>query len=176
MTDTEAMHEALALAREAADEGEVPVGCIVTDGEHIVGRGRNRRETGKARWPTRSWRPLPRPAARSAAGGCGAARSMSRSNLAPCAPEPSSTPASPASCSARRTRRQAPCGSVTDLFALPYNHRPACEGGVLRRNAQLLRTFSTRCGSLPQSRAGSPPCSRRREEITHEKNVRSGST
>ena len=43
MTDTEAMHEALALAREAADEGEVPVGCIVTDGEHIVGRGRNRR-------------------------------------------------------------------------------------------------------------------------------------
>ena len=26
MTDTEAMHEALALAREAADEGEVPVG------------------------------------------------------------------------------------------------------------------------------------------------------
>ena len=48
MTDTEAMHEALSLAREAADEGEVPVGCIVTDGEHIVGRGRNRRETGKS--------------------------------------------------------------------------------------------------------------------------------
>lgn len=48
MTDTEAMHEALALAREAADEGEVPVGCIVTDGERIVGRGRNRRETGKS--------------------------------------------------------------------------------------------------------------------------------
>ena len=48
MTDTEAMHEALALAHEAADEGEVPVGCIVTDGEHIVGRGRNRRETGKS--------------------------------------------------------------------------------------------------------------------------------
>ena len=48
MTDTEAMHEALSLAREAADEGEVPVGCIVTDGERIVGRGRNRRETGKS--------------------------------------------------------------------------------------------------------------------------------
>ena len=48
MTDTEAMHEALSLAREAADEGEVPVGCIVTDGERIVGRGRNRRDTGKS--------------------------------------------------------------------------------------------------------------------------------
>ena len=34
------------------------------------------------------------------------------------------------------------CGSVTDLFALPYNHRPACEGGVLEEEcAQLLRDF-----------------------------------
>ena len=33
-------------------------------------------------------------------------------------------------------------GSVTDLFALPYNHRPACEGGVLEEEcAQLLRDF-----------------------------------
>ena len=48
MTDTDAIHEALSLAREATDEGAVPVACIVTDGEHIVGRGRNRRETGKS--------------------------------------------------------------------------------------------------------------------------------
>ena len=34
------------------------------------------------------------------------------------------------------------CGSVTDLFALPYNHRPACEGGVLEEEcSQLLRDF-----------------------------------
>ena len=34
------------------------------------------------------------------------------------------------------------CGSVTDLFALPYNHRPASEGGVLEEEcAQLLRDF-----------------------------------
>ena len=34
------------------------------------------------------------------------------------------------------------CGSVTDLFALPYNHHPACEGGVLEEEcAQLLRDF-----------------------------------
>ena len=38
------MTEALALAREAAAEGEVPVGCVVTLGDRIVGRGRNRRE------------------------------------------------------------------------------------------------------------------------------------
>ena len=41
------MVQALALAREAAAAGEVPVGCVVAlpDGR-IVGRGRNRREKG----------------------------------------------------------------------------------------------------------------------------------
>ena len=38
------MREALALAREAADAGEVPVGCVIVIGDEIVGRGRNRRE------------------------------------------------------------------------------------------------------------------------------------
>ena len=47
MTDEEFMREAIALAREAAAEGEVPVGCVVVDGETIVGRGRNRRERAK---------------------------------------------------------------------------------------------------------------------------------
>lgn len=45
MTDEEYMSQALALAREALEEGEVPVGCVIVweDGR-IVGRGRNRRE------------------------------------------------------------------------------------------------------------------------------------
>ena len=39
------MAEALSLAVEAAAEGEIPVGCVVADGEgRIIGRGRNRRE------------------------------------------------------------------------------------------------------------------------------------
>ena len=45
--DIRFMEEALALAREAAAEGEVPVGCVVTLGDRIVGRGRNRRETDR---------------------------------------------------------------------------------------------------------------------------------
>ena len=48
MSDEQWMREALALAREAAADGEVPVGCVVTHGERIVGRGRNRRECGKS--------------------------------------------------------------------------------------------------------------------------------
>ena len=41
------MNEALRLAKEAAQEGEVPVGAVVTIGDKIIGRGRNRREKGK---------------------------------------------------------------------------------------------------------------------------------
>jgi tRNA(adenine34) deaminase len=42
------MDEALKLAREAFDDGEVPVGCVIVRGEEIVGRGRNRREKDKS--------------------------------------------------------------------------------------------------------------------------------
>ena len=41
------MEEALALAEEAAADGEIPVGAVVVDREGtIIGRGRNRRESG----------------------------------------------------------------------------------------------------------------------------------
>ena|SRR5438270_3370098 len=41
------MEEALALAELAAAEGETPVGAVVVDREgNIIGRGRNRRQSG----------------------------------------------------------------------------------------------------------------------------------
>ena len=40
----EYMAQALALAREAAAAGEVPVGCVIVREGRVVGRGRNRRE------------------------------------------------------------------------------------------------------------------------------------
>ena len=41
------MAAALVLAREAAAAGEIPVGCVITDGAgNVIGRGRNRREEG----------------------------------------------------------------------------------------------------------------------------------
>ena len=45
MEHEEYMRQALALAREALDTGDVPVGCVIAgpDGR-IAGRGRNRRE------------------------------------------------------------------------------------------------------------------------------------
>ena len=46
------------------------------------------------------------------------------------------------------------CGSVTDLFALPFNHHPVVERGLRAEEAQaLLQAFSSGCGS---SRAAKP--------------------
>ena len=42
--DEKWMHEALSLAKEAAKQGEVPVGAVVVYDGQIVGRGYNRRE------------------------------------------------------------------------------------------------------------------------------------
>ena len=45
--DLRFMEEAIALANHAAELGEVPIGCVITRDDQIVGRGYNRRETGK---------------------------------------------------------------------------------------------------------------------------------
>ena len=48
MNREEIMREALRLAGEAAENSEVPVGCVITDREgNIIGRGRNRREEAR---------------------------------------------------------------------------------------------------------------------------------
>ena len=47
MEDRDYMLAALELAKEAAADGEVPVGCVIVHRGEIVGRGRNRREKGK---------------------------------------------------------------------------------------------------------------------------------
>src|SRR5260370_7992167 len=47
MNQAQWMEEALALAEEAAADGEIPVGAVVVDRDGgIIGRGRNRRESG----------------------------------------------------------------------------------------------------------------------------------
>src|SRR3954454_14431003 len=47
MNQAQWMDEAFALAEEAAADGEIPVGAVVVDRDgRIIGRGRNRRESG----------------------------------------------------------------------------------------------------------------------------------
>ncbi|HEX8617052.1 MAG TPA: nucleoside deaminase [Thermoanaerobaculia bacterium] len=47
MNQAQWMETALSLALEAADDGEIPVGAVIVDEQgRIIGRGRNRRESG----------------------------------------------------------------------------------------------------------------------------------
>jgi len=47
MAQVQWMQQALELAEEAGREGEIPIGAVVVDsGGEIIGRGRNRRESG----------------------------------------------------------------------------------------------------------------------------------
>ena len=136
------MWEALTLAREAAAAGEVPVGCVIVRDGAIIGRGRNCREEKQA---VNSHAELEAMAQANAAVGSWRLEGCELYvTLEPC------PMCAGAIINARIPRvvfgapdpKAGSCGSVTDLFALPYNHRPACEGGVLEEEcAQLLRDF-----------------------------------
>lgn len=47
MTDRELMQEALLLAKEAANEGEVPVGAVVAKNGRVISKGKNSCESGR---------------------------------------------------------------------------------------------------------------------------------
>lgn len=142
MTDTEAMHEALSLAREAADEGEVPVGCIVTDGEHIVGRGRNRRETGKSALAHAELEAIAE--ACRTLGGWRLWRCTLYVTLEPC---PMCAGAIINAridrvCFGARDEKFGACGSVVDLFSQPFTYCPKEVVQLMEEESrQLLREF-----------------------------------
>lgn len=137
------MREALALAREAAEAGEVPVGCVVFDeaGE-IIGRGRNRREEARdacAHAETEAIR-----AACAARGswnlsGCGLAVTLEPCPM--CAGAIINARLSTVVYGAREARSGS-VGSVINLFEENYGHRPRVYGGVLREEcAAVLSEF-----------------------------------
>ena len=135
--------EALALAREAAEAGEVPVGCVVFDeaGE-IIGRGRNRREEAcdacahaeveairDACAQRRSWN----------LSGCGIAVTLEPCPM--CAGAIINARISTVVYGAREARSGS-VGSVINLFEENYGQRPKVYGGVLREDcARVLSEF-----------------------------------
>ena len=136
------MWEALTLAREAAAAGEVPVGCVIVRDGAIIGRGRNRREEKQA---------VSAHAELEAMAQANAAVSSWRLEgcelyvtLEPC-------PMCAGAIINSRIRRvvygaadtkAGCCGSVTDLFAMPFNHHPVVEQELRAAEAQeLLQAF-----------------------------------
>ncbi len=141
--DEQMMREALELAREAAAEGEVPVGCVITLNGRIVGRGRNRREVGKSALAHAELEAIAE--ACKTLGGWRLWQCTLYVTLEPC---PMCAGAIinariPRVVYGARDAKAGSCGSVVDLFSLPYNHKPQVEQGLLEEEcgAVLSRFF-----------------------------------
>ncbi len=141
MTREDYMAMALDLAREAAEKGEVPVGCVIAgpDGS-VIGRGRNRREeTGDATAHAEM------EAVREACTALGDWRLSGCSLYVTLEPCPMCTGAIinariPTLVFGARETLSGSCGSVIDLFSENYGHRPAVYSGVLREECAALLT------------------------------------
>ena len=142
MTHEEYMSEALALAREAAAHGEVPVGCVIVRDGAVIGRGRNRREEKQA---VSSHAEMEAMAQANAALGTWRLEDCDLYvTLEPC------PMCAGAILNARvrrvfygaRDRAMGACGGVTNLFMEEFPNRPALVGGVLGEECrQVLADF-----------------------------------
>lgn len=142
MEDREYMLQALELAKQAAAEGEVPIGCVIVRGDEIVGRGRNRRETGKTA--------LGHAEVEAIADACknlGGWRLWECTLYVTLEPCPMCAGAIinariPRVVFGARDAKAGACGSVCNLFTMEFNHHPAVEAGVCEEEcAGLLQAF-----------------------------------
>ena len=142
MEDASFMEQALALAREAAREGEVPVGCVIVRKGEIVGRGRNRREKDKSALAHAEIEAIH-----------DACRTLGGWRLWECTLYVTLEPCP--MCAGAIVNARIPrvvygaadnkCGavrSVCSLFDMRFNHHPSVEAGVLEEECgQLLTEF-----------------------------------
>ena len=142
MDDRDFMEAALALAREAADAGEVPVGCVIVRNGEIVGRGRNRREAARNALAHAEMEAIDQ--ACKALGGWRLWECTLSVTLEPCpmcAGAILNARIPRVVCGARDSKSGA-CGSVCDLFTMAFNHHPQVEFGIREEEcAGLLTAF-----------------------------------
>ena len=133
------MELALALAREAAADGEVPVGCVIADADGtVIGRGRNRREKSRSALAHAEIEAIEE--ACRAKGDWRLDRCSLYVTLEPC------PMCAGAILNARIGRlyygRKDPsagsCGSILNLFMENYGHEPEITGGVLREECVII--------------------------------------
>ena len=136
------MDEALTLAREAGEAGEVPVGCVLVRDGAVVGRGRNRREEEKSALAHAEIEAIRE-----------ACETLGDWRLGDCALfvtlEPCAMCAGailnariPTVVYGLREGKTGACGSVLDLFAEDFGFRPRVYGGVRGTECrELMREF-----------------------------------
>ncbi len=136
------MGRALAQAKKAAAEGEVPVGAVIVRDGRIVSWGRNRRELGKSALLHAELVAIRRACKR--LGGWRLFGCTLYVTLEPC------PMCAGAIINSRIDRvvvgamdpKAGACGSVTNLFELPFNHKPELITGLLAGEcASLLTDF-----------------------------------
>ena len=140
MDDLYFMDAALALAREAAAEGEVPVGCVIVRKGEIVGKGRNRREKDKSALAHAEIEAI-----RQACENLGGWRLWECTLYVTLEPCPM---CAGAIINARIPRvvygagdsKGGACGSVCDLFSMEFNHHPEVEAGLMEEECMALLT------------------------------------
>lgn len=134
------MRQALALAREAAAAGEVPVGCVIVRDGEIVGRGRNRREEKNATASHAEMEAIAQANAR--LGSWRLEECELYVTLEPC-------PMCAGAILNARVRRvwygardeaMGACGGVTNLYMESFPNRPALVGGILAQECRAVLT------------------------------------
>ncbi|MBQ2301623.1 MAG: tRNA adenosine(34) deaminase TadA [Oscillospiraceae bacterium] len=145
MTDEEYMREALSLAEKAFELGEVPVGAVAVWEGKIVGRGMNLRETDKN--ALRHAEIMAIDEACKNLGGWRLWKCDLYVTLEPC-------PMCAGAIINSRVKRviygasdpkAGSCGSLTNLFEMPYNHKPEVVSGVLEKEcSEILSRFFAR--------------------------------
>lgn len=138
MTDTEFMNIAIEQAKIAAEELEVPVGAVIVRNGEIVSVGRNRREIGKNALAHAEIEAID--LACKKLGGWRLWECEMYVTLEPC-------PMCTGAIINSRIRRlvygasdykAGSCGSVVNLFDLPYNHKPEMVSGFMAEECSAL--------------------------------------
>lgn len=161
MTDQELMQAALEEARLAFEAGEVPVGAVIAKDGVIIARAHNLRESGKNALYHAELMAIDQ--ACRALGGWRLWQCELFVTLEPC-------PMCSGAIINSRLRRivyaacdpkAGCCGSLTDLFSLPFNHHPVIAHGLMEEQSQqLLQQFFA---SLRQKRLAAKALKKQKE-------------
>ena len=138
----EFMLAAYEMAKQAYDDGEVPVGAVIVRENEIVAKGRNRREKAKNALLHAEIEAIDN--ACKALGGWRLWNCELYVTLEPCP-----------MCAGAIINAHIPkvyfgaydfkngsCGTITNLFEMPYNFKPECVGGIMADECSaLLKDF-----------------------------------
>lgn len=136
------LKKALELAQEAFDDDEVPVGAVIVRNGEIVATGRNRREKRR-----NALLHAEIDAINNACNALGGWRLWNCELYVTLEPCPMCAGAIinahiPKVYFGAYDFKNGACGTVTDLFSMPFAFKPDCEGGILEAEcAGMLKSF-----------------------------------